>query len=81
VRGAHRERRWLLERQPHLTYWCPIAVPINSWISSPAPFGHPLFAFAPFMLVRSCSMRARLLRPFLRSPTRRGGAGAVNAAW
>ena len=50
VLGAHRERRFLMETQSHLTYWCPIAVRVSSWISSPAPFGHPLFALAPLLL-------------------------------
>jgi len=50
VLGAHKERRLLLENNPHLTNWVPIAIPMNSWISWPAPFGHPLFASAPITL-------------------------------
>lgn len=50
VKGAHKERRILLENNPHLTNWVPIAVPIDKWISWPAPFGHPLFAIAPLVL-------------------------------
>ena len=48
--GAHRERRFLLEKQPHLTNWVPIAVPVRSWIQWPPPFGHPIFAIAPLVL-------------------------------
>lgn len=40
----------LLENNPHLTSWVPIAIPIKEWISWPAPFGHPIFATAPFTL-------------------------------
>lgn len=50
VKGAHKERRILLENNPHLTNWVPIAVPIDKWISWPPPFGHPLFAIAPLIL-------------------------------
>jgi glycerol-3-phosphate dehydrogenase len=49
VLSAHRERRILLENNPHLTYWVPIAIPVSSWIATPAPFGHPLFSVAPLM--------------------------------
>lgn len=50
VLGAHKERRILLENNPHLTNWVPIAVPISSWISWPPPFGHPIFSIAPLVL-------------------------------
>mmetsp|Transcript_11936 Transcript_11936/g.14824 ORF Transcript_11936/g.14824 Transcript_11936/m.14824 type:complete len:748 (-) Transcript_11936:930-3173(-) len=50
VHGAHKERRILLENNPHLTNWVPIAVPIDKWISWPPPFGHPLFVTAPLVL-------------------------------
>ena len=50
VLGAHRERRFLLEKQAHLTHWMPIAVPIKSWLAFPAPFGHPVFSLAPLVL-------------------------------
>lgn len=50
VRGAHKERRILLENNPHLTNWVPIAIPIDKWVSWPPPFGHPLFAIAPLVL-------------------------------
>jgi glycerol-3-phosphate dehydrogenase len=50
VRNCHKERRILLENNPHLTNWVPIAVPIDQWISWPPPFGHPLFATAPMVL-------------------------------
>lgn len=49
VLGAHKERRILLENNPHLTNWVPIAVPMKEWIQWPAPFGHPLFATAPLV--------------------------------
>ena len=50
VLGAHYERKIMLENNPHLTNWVPIAVPITSWISWPPPFGHPVFATAPLTL-------------------------------
>ena len=50
VLGAHRERKFLLETQAHLTKWVPIAVPIKDWVIQPAPMGHPLFSLIPFVL-------------------------------
>uniref|UniRef100_A0A7S1FPT7 glycerol-3-phosphate dehydrogenase n=1 Tax=Corethron hystrix TaxID=216773 RepID=A0A7S1FPT7_9STRA len=50
VLGAHRERRLLLENNPHLTNWVPIAVPMKTWGIWPPPFGHPLFSVAPLTL-------------------------------
>lgn len=50
VSNCHKERYLLLENNPHLTNWCPIAVPIDNWITWPPPFGHPLFAIAPMVL-------------------------------
>ena len=50
VQGAHKERYLLLENNPHLTNWVPIACPMDKWISIPAPFGHPIFASAPIVL-------------------------------
>jgi glycerol-3-phosphate dehydrogenase len=44
VLGAHKERRLLLENNPHLTNWVPIAVPMTSWVTWPPPFGHPIFS-------------------------------------
>jgi glycerol-3-phosphate dehydrogenase len=50
VLGAHRERRFLLETQRHLTSWVPIAVPVDKWLAFPAPMGHPIFSLAPMLL-------------------------------
>ena len=41
VLNCHRERKFLLETQPHLTNWLPIAVPLKNWIMWPPPFGYP----------------------------------------
>ena len=41
VMNCHRERKFLLDTQPHLTNWLPIAVPLRSWIQWPPPFGYP----------------------------------------
>ena len=41
VLNCHRERKFLLDSQPHLTNWLPIAVPLKSWIQWPPPFGYP----------------------------------------
>jgi len=50
VLDAHRERRFLLETQPHLTNWVPIAVPIQKWFVWPPPLGHPLFSLVGITL-------------------------------
>ena len=50
VMGAHRERRFLLETQPHLTNWMPIAVPMDRWFYWPPPMGHPLFGLCAPLL-------------------------------
>jgi len=50
VLGAHKERRILLENNPHLTNWVPIAIPFDRWISNPPPFGHPIFGLAPVVM-------------------------------
>lgn len=50
VLGAHRERLVLLDNNPHLTNWVPIAIPFSSWWSWPAPFGHPIFITAPIVM-------------------------------
>lgn len=50
VSNCHKERRLLLDNNPHLTNWIPIAVPMDSWISWPPPFGHPVFACAPIVM-------------------------------
>ena len=54
VLGCHKERRFMLEKQPHLTNWVPIAIPFDRYLVWPPPFGHPLFSvfplLAPFVL-------------------------------
>ncbi len=50
VLGAHKERRILLDNNPHLTNWVPIAVPMKTWTIWPAPMGHPLFSIMPLVL-------------------------------
>lgn len=37
VLNCHRERTFLLNQQPHLTNWLPIAVPLDRWVLWPAP--------------------------------------------
>jgi len=49
VLGAHKERRILLENNPHLTNWVPIAVPMKTWVVWPPPFDHPLFSMVPIV--------------------------------
>ena len=41
VMNCHRERKFLLDTQPHLTNWLPIAVPLKTWIMWPPPFNYP----------------------------------------
>lgn len=54
VVGCHQERRFMLEKQSHLTNWVPIAIPFDKYFVWPPPFGHPLFSLfpvlAPFVL-------------------------------
>lgn len=61
VLNCHRERKFLLQTQPHLTWWLPIAVPLKSWLIWPPPFGYypavvgPLGLFPLFFkFVSSC---------------------------
>ena len=44
---CHQERRYMTEKQPHLTNWIPIVLPFESWHISPPPFKHALFGFFP----------------------------------
>lgn len=50
VMNCHRERKFLLKFQPHLTSWLPIAVPLSKWIQWPPPYGFPPAAFGPLGL-------------------------------
>jgi len=50
VLNCHRERKFLLDTQPHLTNWLPIAVPLTQWIQWPPPFGFPPAALGAFGL-------------------------------
>eukprot|EP01041_Mallomonas_annulata_P002525 gene2525-4909_t len=50
VLNCHKERKFLLETQAHLTNWLPIAVPITKWILWPPPFGYPPAALGPLGL-------------------------------
>ena len=43
--NCHREET--LEKQPHLTNWVPIAVPISKWILWPPPFNFYPAAMGP----------------------------------
>lgn len=53
VWNCHRERRYMIEKQKHLTHWMPIAVPFTSYIwaerreNQPPPFGNSLFQLFP----------------------------------
>jgi glycerol-3-phosphate dehydrogenase len=49
VLNCHRERRYMIEQQPHLCHWVPIALPFDRWFVSPPPFGHGLFALFPLL--------------------------------
>ena len=50
VLSCHKERTFFMKRQPHLTNWLPIAVPLTSWVLWPPPFGHPVAALGPLGL-------------------------------
>jgi glycerol-3-phosphate dehydrogenase len=42
--------KWLQEKNPHLTNWLPIAVPITRWVIWPPPFGFAPAALGPLGL-------------------------------
>lgn len=48
VLNCHRERTFLMEKQPHLTNWVPIAVPLQNWLLFPPPYGFWPAVFGPF---------------------------------
>jgi glycerol-3-phosphate dehydrogenase len=50
VMNCHRERRFMLQEQPHLTKWLPIAVPFDKWFLVPPPFGFFPAIFGPLGL-------------------------------
>lgn len=50
VRNCHRERAFLLEKQPHLTNWRAVAVPLTRWLLWPPPFSYPPAVFGPMGL-------------------------------
>jgi len=45
--GCFTERTYMLETNPHLTSWVPIAVPLDKWIIWPPPFGYYPAALGP----------------------------------
>jgi glycerol-3-phosphate dehydrogenase len=47
VLNCHRERGFLMDTQPHLTNWLPLAVPMTSWILWPPPFNFWPAALGP----------------------------------
>ncbi|KAL3809231.1 hypothetical protein ACHAXA_005279 [Cyclostephanos tholiformis] len=49
VFNCHQERRYMLEKQSHLTNWIPIVCPFTEWHIWPPPFGHWLFSFFPIL--------------------------------
>lgn len=50
VLNCHRERKYMLEKQPHLTHWLPISVPLTKWLIWPPPFNYPPAALGPLGL-------------------------------
>lgn len=50
VMNCHRERKFMLEQNPHLTKWLPIAVPLERWFLVPPPFGFWPAIFGPLGL-------------------------------
>lgn len=49
VYHCHVERRYMMEKQPHLCNWVPLVVPFYAWHLNPPPLGEPLFAFFPVL--------------------------------
>lgn len=71
VMNCHRERNFLLTKQPHLTSWLPIAVPFDRWFIWPPPLNYapacvgPLGLFwAFFKFYDALSGSVKLLRQF-----------------
>lgn len=50
VLNCHRERTFMMKKQPHLTNWIPIAVPLDRWLVWPPPFNYPPAALGPLGL-------------------------------
>ena len=50
VLNCHKERKFLLQTQAHLTNWLPIAVPMTKWILWPPPYNYPPAALGPLGL-------------------------------
>jgi glycerol-3-phosphate dehydrogenase len=50
VLNCHRERTFMMLKQPHLTHWLPIAVPLDRWFIWPPPFAYPPAALGPLGL-------------------------------
>lgn len=46
---CHQERKYMLDKQRHLTNWVPIVCPFTEWHIWPPPFGHWLFSFFPLL--------------------------------
>lgn len=46
---CHQERKYMLDKQRHLTNWIPIVCPFTEWHIWPPPFGHWLFSFFPIL--------------------------------
>lgn len=47
--NCHQERKYMLDKQQHLTNWVPIVCPFTEWNIWPPPFGHPIFSFFPVL--------------------------------
>ena len=47
VLNCHRERRFMIEQQPHLCHWMPIALPFDRWWVSPAALWAPVVLALP----------------------------------
>ncbi len=50
VMHCHKERNFMLQNQPHLAHWVPIAVPLTKWLLWPPPFGFTPAAVGPLGL-------------------------------
>ena len=51
VLNCHRERTFMMSKQPHLTWWQLIAVPLDKWIAyTNPPFGYLPAALGPLGL-------------------------------
>jgi glycerol-3-phosphate dehydrogenase len=49
VINCHRERTYMMTKNPHLCQWIPIAIPFDTWYATPPPMNSQLYSFFPVL--------------------------------